>query len=306
MKNITWIAFAILALCTLFIFGFTKEEDSSPDILNRTNGVSQVIESVDFNKTFDFAGELIPVDQFDVKERLDREITVNTYYHSNTILNIKRANKYFPAIEPILAKNNIPQDFKYLAVAESSLSNAVSPAGARGFWQFMERTGEAYDLEINNEVDERYHLEKSTEAFCQYIAHYKEEFGSWLLAAAAYNMGGPNLRKSMEVQRASTYFDLNLSQETNRYVFRLVALKEILSNQKDFGFYIEKDQLYEPLGDYYLLEVAEPIENLGDFANKYGISYRMLKIYNPWLLTSKLTNQSRKTYKIKIPKQKID
>ena len=241
------------------------------------------------------------MDNFDVRERLDRELLVNTYLHATTLLHIKNTYKYFPLIEKILSTNGLPDDFKYLAVAESSLRNAVSPAGARGIWQFMKNTGEYYGLEINEEVDERYHIEKATEAACKYLSDYKKQFGNWTLAAAAYNMGGPRLKKEMQLQRANNYYDLNLNDETSRYVFRVVAIKEVLQNPDAFGFYLEPNEGYPPLSNYKTVEVKEAIENLGDFALQHGTTYRMLKVYNPWLISSKLSNKTRKTYEIKIP-----
>jgi len=264
--------------------------------------IAQVVKPIDLDRPFDFAGEPLPMDNFDVRQRLDRELVVNTYYHSNTILSIKNAGKYFPVIEPILAKNGIPDDFKYLAVAESSLRNAVSPAGAKGIWQFMPAMASAYDMEVNREVDERYHLEKATRAFCSYIKEHYERFGSWTLAAVSYNLGGTRLARSLREQRAKNFYELNLNQETSRYLFRLVALKEILSHPSDFGFYIEEEHTYRPLTDYRIVKVDTSISNLGDFAVEHGANYRMLKVYNPWLLHSRLTNRRGKVYEIKIPK----
>jgi len=306
-KSLITITLILAAFFSIAIFTSSKEDtNQAPQKASSNfdaNGIPQVIKPVNLDKDFSFAGEKFPMENFDVKERLDRELSRNTYWHSNTLLNIKKANKYFPVMEKILAENDIPQDFKYLAVAESDLSNAVSPAGAKGFWQFLKGTGKQYGLEINNEVDERYHLEKATVAFTKYIRSNKKRFGDWLLAAAAYNMGGTRLSKEIKVQKASTYFDLNLNRETSRYVFRLVALKEIMNNPQDFGFYIEQKDMYQPIEDYYEVEVDKPVPNWGDFANRYGISYRMLKVYNPWLISTKLTNKNRKTYKIKIPKK---
>lgn len=265
--------------------------------------ISQVIEAIRPNTpSFSFAGEALPMNNFDVRERLDRELTVNAYWHSSTLQNIKNSARFFPTIEKILAENGIPEDFKYLAVAESSLTNASSPAGAKGIWQFMERSAEAYGLEVNREIDERFHLEKSTEAACKFLKDYYEQFDSWTLAAAAYNMGAPSLKSELEAQRMSSYYDLNLNAETSRYIFRIVAVKEILSNPKKYGFYLETEDLYPPLDNYATVTVDTTIENLGDFAMKYGTTYRMLKVYNPWLLSSSLPNSSRRTYELKIPR----
>ena len=262
----------------------------------------QVIQSVDLSKTYTFAGEVLPMDNFDVRERLDRELMVNSYWHSSTLLNLKNANRYFPIIEPILAEEGVPDDLKYLAVAESSLRNVRSPAGAKGIWQFMEATAKEYDLEVNSEVDERYHIEKATRAACQYLKHYKERFGSWAYAAAAYNMGAGRLSKSIENQRAESYFELEMNPETSRYVFRIVALKEIMASPRDFGFYIDKDELYQPLNNYTTETIDGPVENWGDFAKEKGTTYRMLKVYNPWLRSHKLTNSKAKTYEVQVPR----
>ena len=302
-KALHYYTLAMAAFLTIAIFasysGKLGEEPEKSEVDN--NNIPQVIKAVDLSKPFDFAGESLPMDNFDVAERLDRELLVNTYWHSNTILNIKNAYKYFPVIERILKKNGIPEDFKYLAVAESSLRNEVSPAGARGIWQFMNGTAEQYGLETNREVDERYHLEKSTQAACELLKDYYRRLNSWTLTAAAYNAGLSRISREMEEQRAETYFDLNLNAETSRYVFRLVAIKEILSRPQDFGFYLDTDERYPPLEDYRVVEVDTAIDNLGDFAREQGTSYRMLKVYNPWLMDSKLPNRSGKTYEIKIP-----
>ncbi|MEL6868062.1 MAG: transglycosylase SLT domain-containing protein [Bacteroidota bacterium] len=306
MKTLSMYTLTLAACLSFAVFSsYTGNGDQEQTTLSSSDNqgiLPQRIRSIDLNKSFDFAGERLPTENFDVRERLDRELLRNAYWHSNTVLNIKKAYRHFPLIERILAEHGLPQDLKYLAVAESDLSNAVSPAGARGFWQFMKGTARDYKLEINSDVDERYHLEKSTHAACQFLKKYKEKFGSWTLAAAAYNMGANGLNKEIKLQRAKSYYDLNLNQETARYVFRIVAIKEIMNNPSLFGFYIDEQERYSPLEEYYLVEVNEPVSNWGDFAAKYGISYRMLKIYNPWMISSKLTNRERKTYKVKIPK----
>ena len=260
----------------------------------------QVITSIDLTKEYDFAGEAVPQDNFDALERLDRELSVNSYWHSNTLLNLKASDRYFPVIEPILAKHNIPDDFKYLAVAESNLRNETSPAGAKGFWQFLKSTGEYYGLEINDDVDERYHLEKSTEAVCLYLKDYYTQFGSWTLAAAAYNIGGPKMKKYLEEQKATNYYDLNFNSETSRYVFRVIAMKEIMTNPVAFGFYVNTDEIYQPF-TYQIVLVDGPVSSWGEFALEHGTTYRMLKVFNPWLITKSLTNEAKKKYEVKIP-----
>ncbi len=263
----------------------------------------QIVKGVDLDKSYDFAGEELPIQEnFDVRERLDRELMVNSYWHSSTSLNIKKAYRYFPVIEPILKKHGIPDDFKYLAVAESNLSHATSPAGAKGLWQFMPTMADYYDLEVNREVDERFHVEKITDAACKYIQHLKDRFGSWTLAAAAYNMGETRMARDLEQQRADSYFDLNLNEETSRYVFRIIAIKEILKDPQRFGFYFDKSDGYQPLNDYKTITVTESIGNLGDFAEEHDTSYRLLKVYNPWLLSHTLTISSGNSYEIRVPK----
>ncbi|MEN0006499.1 MAG: lytic transglycosylase domain-containing protein [Bacteroidota bacterium] len=304
-----------LQLYTLIMAGFltiavlasySKKEDlDAYRSAAATKNIPQIVTPIDLDRPFEFAGEQVPMDNFDAKERLDRELTVNTYWHSSTILNIKQTTRYFPMIEKILEEQGIPDDFKYLAVAESSLRNAVSPAGAKGIWQFMKKTGEYYGLEVNKEVDERYHVEKATHAACKYLKDYYKRFGSWTLSAAAYNMGGTRLARDLKSQHATTYYDLNLNQETARYVFRIIAIKEILKDPRNFGFYLEEEEYYAPLEDYESITVDGAVENWGDFAQKNGISYRLLKIYNPWLVASKLTNKGRKEYKIKVPRKKF-
>ena len=197
------------------------------------------ISTIEIPEDLNFAGEVVPQDDPEIMERVDREFLVNTYWQSNALLLMKRANKYFPIIEPILAKNGIPDDFKYLAVAESALTNVVSHAGATGFWQIMKGTGKEYGLEINGNVDERYHLEKSTQVACDYLNRFKKKYGSWTLTAAAYNAGSGSINKFMGIQKVDDYYDLLLGEETGRYVFRIMAIKEILSNPEKYGFEIE-------------------------------------------------------------------
>ncbi len=263
----------------------------------------QTIRSINLNKNYDFCGEKFPTDNFDVRQRLDAELLRNVYFHSSTILAIKRANALFPAIEPILKEEGVPEDLKYLAVAESNLSNAVSPAGARGVWQFMKSAAEQYGLEVNDEVDERYHLEKATRAACRYLRRQKEQLGSWVLAAAAYNGGPARISTEMQNQRARSFFDLNLAaDETMRYPFRIVALKEVMQNPEDYEYRIERDHLYDPLPPYKVVNVDGPVESWADFAAEHGVSYRMFKLYNPWLISNKLTNKARKTYEVRVPR----
>ena len=267
------------------------------------NEPDQRVRSISLDKDFNFCGEKFPMDNWDVRQRLDAELLRNVYFHSQTILAVKRANAIFPIIEPIIKAEGLPSDLKYLAVAESALSNAVSPAGARGLWQFMKDAANGYGLEVNTEVDERYHLEKATRAACKYMKKEKERLGSWVLAAAAYNGGPGRIIDEMAKQRAKSFFELNLAaDETMRYPFRIVAIKEVMEHPEDFDYVIEKDHLYPPMTEYKTVEVKGAIANWGDFAVENGTNYRMLKLYNPWLIDSKLTNKEGKTYLIRLPK----
>lgn len=258
------------------------------------------ISAIDIPEDLVFAGEEVPQEDPEILERIDREFLVNTYWQSNALLLMKRAHKYFPVIEPILAKNGIPDDFKYLAVAESGLQNVVSPAGAAGFWQIMKATGREYGLEVNDNVDERYHLEKATEAACKYLKRYKEKYGSWTLAAAAYNTGTGSIDKFMNIQQVGDYYDLLLGEETGRYVFRILAIKEILSHPDKYGYVVEKEDLYNNVPTFQV-EVDTPVANFADFARQYEINYKILKRHNPWLREPHLNNASGKKYQMAIP-----
>ncbi|OGS63482.1 MAG: murein transglycosylase [Flavobacteria bacterium GWF1_32_7] len=255
---------------------------------------------IGYNLKMDFSGEEVPTFMADDQERLDKEMITNMNYHTNTTLVIKRANKVFPIIEPILAKYGVPDDFKYLAVIESSLVNAVSPAGARGVWQFMPATAKEKGMEVSDEVDERYHLEKSTEAACKYLLVAKEKFGSWTLAAASYNGGMNGISKKMEEQQVDNYYDLLLTEETSRYVFRILALKEIMKNSDKYGFRIPNEALYYAIPTKKIV-VDSSITDLAKFAKTQGVNYKILKIHNPWLRDKKLTVTTGKKYEIEIP-----
>ncbi len=246
-----------------------------------------------------FCKETVPLNDSEVYERIDRELLVNTYWQSNGLLMFKRAYKYFPIIEPILARNGVPDDFKYLALIESGLQNVTSPSGAKGFWQIMKATGKEYGLEINDNVDERYNLEKSTEVACQYVLASKEKFGSWTLAAAAYNAGNKRISDRLEQQQVTNYYDLLLNDETARYVPRIVVVKEILTHPKKYGFSFEVEDLYHPV-DSYQVRVDTAITNITRFAKSFDITYKELKNLNPWLRERELNNKTRKEYFIKI------
>jgi hypothetical protein len=248
----------------------------------------------------DLAGEVVPMEAFGVRDQFDRELIVNTYRHSSTLLYFKRAARWFPVIEPILAESGLPDDFKYLAIIESGLSQVVSPAGAAGFWQFMKSTAPAYGLTVNNQMDERYHVEKSTRAACQYLLESKEEFGSWALAAASYNMGRAGVQRALQTQGVESYWDLHLNDETARYVFRMLAIKTIFENPEAFGFYIQPEALYSEYASRTIWRDAT-ISDLSAFALKEGTNLKALKTLNPWLRSSRLNVNVGDSVALKLP-----
>ncbi|MCC1483567.1 lytic transglycosylase domain-containing protein [Winogradskyella immobilis] len=301
IKNILSII-GLISVSGLFIFAV--QEAPSDDEVNKEKPLvnDYKVYALEIPDELDFAGEDLPLENPDIYERMDRELLVNTYWQSNGLLMFKRAQKYFPIIEPILAKNGIPDDFKYLAVIESGLTNAVSPAGARGVWQIMPATGRENGLEVNKNVDERYNLELATEVACKYLIAAKKRLGSWTLAAAAYNGGNAGIARRLKAQNVNDYYDLLLGEETGRYVFRIVALKEILSNASKYGFNFRSEDLYKPIPTFKV-EVDTAVTNFANFSEKFGINYKILKIHNPWLREAHLNNKSRKLYKIAIPEE---
>ena len=250
--------------------------------------------------SLDFSGEAVPLDQPDIRERLDKELLVNTYWQSNMMLLLKRANKYFPTLERILEEEGVPDDFKYLAVIESALENVRSPKGAKGFWQIMPGTAKEYGLEVNSNVDERYHIEKATRVACAYLKKAKDRLGSWTLAAASYNRGMYGTDRLLSRQLSDNYYDLLLNSETSRYVFRILAVKEIMSNPRAYGFVFDTEDLYQPI-PVRKIGLDTAISNIAQFAKDQSINYKILKIHNPWLIENHLNNKSRKYYEISIP-----
>jgi hypothetical protein len=255
--------------------------------------------ATDIPEELTFAGEDVPLQFFDVREALDRELVSNTYFHSQSIRNIKLANRFFPVIEPILKDNNIPDDFKYLVIAESGMENVVSPAGAVGFWQITKGTGIDYGLEINDEVDERYHLEKATLVACKYLQESYLKYGNWTMAAASYNAGRRGMDREIDRQYESSYYDLLLNEETSRYIFRILAFKLIIDNPSEYGFHLSNQDLYPQL-NYEIVEVSEAVSDFATWASEHNTNYKMLKYLNPWLRENKLTNSQGKTYQIRI------
>lgn len=281
-------------------FKITKYDESSVTV-KKNKKVQYKWYIPDIPQEIDFAGEKVPLDRWDVREQLEREVLTNSYYHTNTLYTLRLTTRYFPIIEARLKANGVPDDFKYLCVAESSLRNQTSPAGAKGYWQFLEGSGERYGLEINGEVDERYHIEKATDAACKYLKEAYDRFGSWTAAAASYNCGQGGYNKFSNYQQQDNYYDLLLPEETMRYIFRIVALKHIISNADDLGFMVLEDDAYEPI-ETRKITVTETIPNLADWAIYHGSNYRMLKLLNPWLRDHSLTVK-KNVYTIELPAQ---
>jgi len=290
----------LLSLSALFIYALQDaptDENFETKLINDYN-----VYALQVPDDLNFSSEAMPLKSPDILERMDRELLVNTYWQSNGLLMFKRAKKYFPIIEPILKAQGVPDDFKYLAVIESGLTNAVSPVGARGVWQIMKGTGRENGLEVNTNVDERYNLEKATEVACKYLLKSKKKLGSWTLAAAAYNGGNAGISRRLKAQKVTSYYDLLLGEETGRYIFRIVALKEILSNPEKYGFNFREKDLYTNVPTYKV-EIDTAVTDFSKFAQDFGINYKILKLHNPWLREPHLNNKSRKQYTIDIPEE---
>ena len=298
MKSINNFSLAVVLLF-VFIISFRI---SKTRFLTNGNESNYYIYPVSIPKKVSFAGEDMSLDKDDLIERMDKEFLVNTYWQSNTILLIKRANKYFPQIEKILIDEGVPTDFKYLALIESGLENVTSPSGAKGFWQIMKTTGKEYGLEINSNVDERYNLNLSTRLACKYLKKARDKFGSWTLAAAAYNRGINGIQNKITNQNQTAYENILFGEETKRYIFRIIALKNIVESPESFGFYIEEEHMYNPV-KYDEIKIDTPISNISDFSKNLGLTYKSFKIHNPWLLENHLNNKSRKVYTISIPSE---
>lgn len=290
----------IATIAFIQLSGFTGEDKSGDDHYQAYVKDQYKVFSLPVPENLDFAGEKVPLEMSDVQESLDRELLVNTYWHSNTFLMMKRANRWFPVIEPILKEEGVPDDFKYLALIESGFTNVVSPAGASGFWQFMKGTAKDFDLEVSGEVDERYHLEKATKAACKYFHKAHERYGSWSLVAASYNMGTAGVGRQMERQHTDNYWDLLLNSETSRYVYRILAVKEIMRDPGAYGFHLRPVDLYQPY-ETKVVNIDSSISDLALWAKDQGISYKTLKIHNPWLRESRLTVKEGHSYEIQLP-----
>lgn len=285
----------VLLLSGLFINSVTNSQ-----FLHKNTAETYIIKGLKVPQNLNFAGEKAPLHLPDIHERFDKELHIITYWQSNTLLQLKRVNKYFPIIEPILKQYGVPDDFKYLAVAESGLQNVVSPSDARGFWQLLKGTAQENGLEVNDNVDERYDVEKSTHAACKYLLKSKEKFGNWTLTAAAYNAGNNGIGKRVKEQQVSNYYDLLVVDETARYIPRIIIFKEIFTNPTKYGFELEQEDYYQPT-QFKTVEVATEIPDLIQFAKDNQSNYKLLRIYNPWLRENSLKNTTNKIYSLKIP-----
>jgi hypothetical protein len=292
----------IFGAIIILVFTFSSHKDNMDDQKTKNNEkvVNQEVVAPKLPKSISFAGEKAPLEIFYVREGLDKEMLINAYWHSSTIMLLKKANRFFPMIEPLLKENNIPNDFKYLALIESGFNTVVSPSGAAGYWQFMEKTAREYGLEVNDHIDERYNEEKATRAACQYFNDSFEDFQNWTLVAAAYNAGKRRISESVEQQKTNNYYELNLNEETSRYVYRILAMKSIYENPEKYGFLLTESDLYQPIPTKEI-KVTETIPDLVAFAQEHKISYKMLKLFNPWLRSSQLPDASGRTYYVKIP-----
>jgi len=301
MKNTnSFVSFLAVLSFFFLLFSYPTKKLSEDKLHQKQFNEKYNIFAISKPANMNFCGEKVDLKSEDIWERMDKELLKNIYWQSNTMLYLKRANKFFPIIEPILKANNIPDDFKYLAVIESGLEDVISPSGAAGFWQILKGTAKEYGLEVNPAIDERYNLEKSTLIACRYLQKAYGKFGSWTLAAASYNKGQNGVRRLTEKQGTNNYYNLYLNSETSRYVFRIIAVKEILENPKKYGFiYREKDLYVMP--KYKTIEIDATISDLANFATANGTNYKLLKQLNPWLRNTSLPDKSRRKYILKIP-----
>jgi membrane-bound lytic murein transglycosylase D len=303
-KLLTWIkppyvlaGFSALVLLFVLLGSFCDfKEKTEPDTTRYFECTPTIPSEVDF------CGEPVPLSYFDVNESLEKELLINTFWHSQTILLLKKAPRFFKEIEPILKANNVPDDFKYMMVAESGFQDIVSPAGAAGQWHFLEATAKEYGLEINEEVDERYNLTKSTEAACKYLKESYNVYKNWTLVAASYNGGRRGVDRQVDKQGETSYYDILFAEETGRYIYRILALKLIFENPEVYGFHLSNKELF-PIIKCEEIKVDSSITDMGAFAKTYGTNYKLLKMFNPWLRDKKLTNPHRKEYIIKIPEK---
>jgi membrane-bound lytic murein transglycosylase D len=302
-----WIAFtlSVILLSVIKLFSYSVSDFISDSDYDDYFNSSYKVLSIHIPKNINFAGEKVPIKDLTVRKAIERELTINTYWQSHSLLLHKKANRWFPVIEPILKANDIPNDFKYIALVESQLTNATSPQGAVGFWQIVEPTARQYGLEITNEVDERYDVVKSTQAACKYFKEAYKQFNDWTLVAASYNRGMGGMQSALNKQKVDNYYDLLLTEETARYIYRLLSMKEIISRPKVYGYILRKKDLY-PAVATKKIQIDSSITNLAEFAVSQNINYTILKTFNPWLLSNSLTNPGKKKYIIEIPKGSVN
>ncbi|MEZ4756745.1 MAG: lytic transglycosylase domain-containing protein [Flavobacteriales bacterium] len=300
-----WSLLLLGAALSVHLFTYSSTVENSDADHQRHFNDNYKVFSLTLPNDLELFGQPVPLERLDVRERLDRELLVNTYWQSNTVLLHKRANRWFPMVAAVLAKAGVPEDMKYIPVVESGFTNVVSPAGAAGPWQFMKATATAYGLEVSDEVDERYHMEKSTEAAARYLKRSYEQYGDWALAAASYNLGPEGVARQLDQQGVNGYFNLQLPEETARYVFRILAMKEIMRDPERYGFHLRERDLYMPYRTRSVM-VNGPIPDLAAFAREQGTDYRSLKLLNPWLRSTKLSNAQRRSYTLLLPAEDFD
>lgn len=294
--------FGLLGLNRLF--NYSAKIESNDDLYQKYFNDNYKIFAINIPDNLNFASEQVPIQDFEVRERIDREFLVNTYWQSSTLLLAKRSNRWFPIISPILKKNGIPEDFKYLAVVESGFLHGVSPKGAAGYWQFIPSTAKEYNLRVDDEIDERYHVEKSTEAACQFFNESYKQLNNWTLVAASFNMGVNGVKRQLIRQEVKSYYDLLLNEETARYVFRILAMKEILEDPRRYGFVFRKKDLYPPI-PVEKIKVDTSINSLPIFAESLGLNYKLLKYFNPWIRTDNLKVKSSESFVLTIPSKEV-
>lgn len=290
-------------MVSVFVVSCENSQNETPILLNLKNveAIRNHFVIPEVPEKMEFAGEQIIFQDLDIRERMDRELVVNNFWHSKTILEMKLAHRWLPVIKEILKEESLPEDLMYLVPIESGFQNVTSPSGAKGFWQIMPETAKELGLEVSKEVDERLHVEKSTKAACKYLKQAYQKFGSWTLAVASYNRGMGGMQRAIDNQKVNNFFDLYLNQETSRYVFRALAVKLVYERPENYGFYISNELLY-PVYETREIQVKESISSLIDWAKEHGISYKVLKILNPWLISESLKVEEGKSYSIKLPK----
>jgi hypothetical protein len=294
---------SIASLITFLFVAFFRKEGKTEIHKPVTEQMQPIAfknaKTIPLPQRIDLAGEEVPLDIDDVKERLDKELHINSYWHNNTIFLFKRANRWFPVIEPILKENGIPDDFKYLALIESGLENVDSYAGAAGFWQILKSTGREYGLEINRDLDQRYHPVLSTKAACKYLKRSYDKFGNWTLVAASYNRGMRGIQDALDNQKVDNFYDLKLNDETSRYVFRILAIKQIFESPEDYGLDISKEHLFKHY--VYRYDTVKNSTNWIDYAKEKGTNYKTLRIYNPWIQDDDIRIGRDEYYVISLP-----